>query len=169
MRFRLATAKFRLGQFGQPEVEHLGIAVRPQHDVFRLDVAVNDTCRMSGFERARHLDGQLDYSVQRQFRRADVMAQSAAFDKFRGYEVAAVLLTKIIDSDYVRMVEGAGGAGFAFQPADTLRAVQARGQEFQGRLSPQACVVSEINGTHSAATQFPDEAIVADHLAAEIL
>jgi hypothetical protein len=32
----------RRGQLGQPEIQHLGEAVRGHHDVFRLEVAVHD-------------------------------------------------------------------------------------------------------------------------------
>ena len=68
------------------------------------------------------------------------------------------------------MVERAGGAGLALQSAHALRIpARCERQEFQRRLPAQPRVVGEIDCPHSAATQFFDQAVVADHLAAETL
>src|SRR5262249_45980126 len=50
-----------LNQLRQPEIEHLHVAVSPNHDVFRLDVAVNNSLTMRGGERG----GGLRHDVQR--------------------------------------------------------------------------------------------------------
>jgi hypothetical protein len=38
----LSASGFFLNELGQPEVEHLNQAMRRQHDILRLDVAVDD-------------------------------------------------------------------------------------------------------------------------------
>src|SRR5262249_52821589 len=110
-----------------------------------------------------------DYLIEVQIRSSDIFAQRAAFDKFRRDEVAAVLLAKVVNGDDMRMVEGAGGTGFALQPTHSLRAVKAGRQKFQRGVSPQSRVISEVNRAHPTATEFPDQAVVPDHFAAETL
>ena len=53
--------RLRLGELGQAEVEHLHVAVGPQHDVFRLDVAVDDAGVVRGGERAGDADGDVEH------------------------------------------------------------------------------------------------------------
>ena len=43
-------------ELGQAEVEHLHVAIRPHHDVFRLDVTVGDPARVRGGQCARDLN-----------------------------------------------------------------------------------------------------------------
>ena len=45
---------------GDPEVEHLDLPLGRDHDVAGLDVAVDDSGRMSGGQRAGHLLGDAD-------------------------------------------------------------------------------------------------------------
>lgn len=43
--------------FGQAQIHHLHVAVKGEHDIGRLEVAVNDSPRMSDRERFRYLSG----------------------------------------------------------------------------------------------------------------
>ena len=44
----------------QPEIEHLDVAVWPQHHVLGLDVAMDEAPRVGGRERPGHLQHNLD-------------------------------------------------------------------------------------------------------------
>src|SRR5262249_43510496 len=58
--------KFVFRQLSEPEVEHLGITVRAQYVVFRLDVAMNYARRMCSIERARNLNCDFENLIERQ-------------------------------------------------------------------------------------------------------
>src|SRR4029077_7032418 len=48
------------GKFCNPEIEHFHVAVRPEHDVLRLDIAMDNACFVGGGERTRHLDREVN-------------------------------------------------------------------------------------------------------------
>ena len=45
---------------GQTEIQHLHIAIEANHDVGRLQIAMNDARAMRGAKRLQHLTGDLD-------------------------------------------------------------------------------------------------------------
>src|SRR6185436_2783639 len=132
-----------------PEVQHLRIAVRPQHDVLGLDVAMNYSGRVRGAERTRDLDRDFENLVERQVVGADVFTQGAALDIFGSDKVTAVLMAKIINGENVWMIQRAGGSRLTFQADDALRTVETRGQKLERCVPPQACVIREVNRAHA--------------------
>jgi hypothetical protein len=63
-----------LDQLGQPEVEHFDVAVPPDHDVLRLDVAVNYARCVGGLERGGDLDDDLQGLVNSDARLLQLLA-----------------------------------------------------------------------------------------------
>ena len=65
------------GKLCNPKVEHFHVAVRPEHDVLRLDVAMDNSRLVRGGERTRHLDRDVNSFTQLDLVRAsDVDAAS---------------------------------------------------------------------------------------------
>src|SRR6476620_6245380 len=58
LRRRLSEGGF--GKFRNPKVENLCVSVRSKHDVFRLDIAVDNAGFVRREECTRHLDGDID-------------------------------------------------------------------------------------------------------------
>ena len=58
--FRHRYRHFLFGKLCNPEVEHFHVSVRPEHDVLRVDVAMDNPGLMSSGERTRHLDRDVD-------------------------------------------------------------------------------------------------------------
>ena len=56
--------QFLLRELCNPEVEHFHVAVRPEHDVLRFDVAMNNSRVVRGGERTRYLDGDVNSFTQ---------------------------------------------------------------------------------------------------------
>ena len=71
---------------GDAEVEHLHVAVGPQHQVVGLDVAMDDRRGMRGRERRCRLDGDVEDLAQRQRAARDPLAQRLALDELRDEE-----------------------------------------------------------------------------------
>ena len=57
---RLRRRLLLFGEFGQTKIQHLYVAVVAQHDVFRLDVAMDDSC----FVRSCQSAGDLDCDIE---------------------------------------------------------------------------------------------------------
>ena len=109
----------------QAEVEHLHVAVGPDHDVLRLDVAVHDAGGMRGAERPRHLAADVDGRRQR-LRRLDERPQRPAVDQLLDdEELARRRLADVVDGDDVGVVEGGGGARLAQEALDDGRLLAA--------------------------------------------
>jgi hypothetical protein len=76
---------FLFGQLCNPEVEHFHVSVRPEHDVLRLDVAMDNAGFVSGGERACHLDRNIDGFANLHSPAQQTLPQGLAFDQFAGY------------------------------------------------------------------------------------
>jgi hypothetical protein len=64
------------------------------------------------------------------------------------------------------MVEGGGGAGFAFESFQRLGIVgDLFGEEFEGYEAAEARVFGFVHDAHATAAEFFDDAIVRDRLA----
>src|SRR5438477_8399305 len=77
--------QFLLRELCNPEVEHFHVAVRPEHDVLRFDVAMNGSRLMCGGERTRHLDRDVISFTQLHRSTSEAITQRLAFDQFTGY------------------------------------------------------------------------------------
>ena len=55
------------GKLCNPKVEHFHVSVRPEHDVLRLDVAMDNSRFVSGGERTCHLDRDVNSFTQLAF------------------------------------------------------------------------------------------------------
>src|SRR5215467_11464730 len=109
---------------------------------------MNYAGRVGGIECTRNLNCEFDNLVERQITGADMIPQSAAFNKLRSDKVTAIFPAKVIDRNNVRMIERARGSGLTFQTEYALRTVEARRQEFERGRPPQSRVVSEVNSAH---------------------
>ena len=55
---------FLFGKLCNPKVEHFHVSVRPEHDVLRLDVAMDNARFVRSGERTRHLDRDVNSFTQ---------------------------------------------------------------------------------------------------------
>ena len=92
-------------KLGQAEVKDFHVAVRPQHDVFRLDVAVHDPTRVRSRQCARDLTRDHEGFIDRQRAALEPLPQRLAIDELADDEGSAVHIAEIVDDEDVRMVE----------------------------------------------------------------
>ena len=96
MRQRFSMGFFGRRHAGQAEVEHLDVAVAPDHDVLGLDVAMHDAVRVGGGERAGDLAADVDDGVERQAGLcAQARAKRLAVDQFLHHVVPAIVVCPI--------------------------------------------------------------------------
>lgn len=152
-------------QAGQAEIDHLGVAVVPHHDVFGFDVPVHNPGGVGRGQRPGHLAGEVH-----QFRQGKAPGrerpQRLPLDEFHDEEGLAQALVHVVDRTDVGVVQSGGGAGFAPKPLQALGVLGVfLGQELEGHGAGQPRVLSLVDDPHPAAPQPFRDAVVRDGLA----
>src|SRR6266446_2274015 len=96
---------FLFGKLRNPKVEHFRVSVRPEHDVLRLDVAMDNAGFVGGGERTRHLDRDVNSFTQLHSTAHQTLKQCLAFDQFTGYIMSRVILADLVNRQDVWMIE----------------------------------------------------------------
>ena len=73
-------------ELGQPEIEDFRVAIRPDHHVLGLHVAMDDPRRMRGSQSGRDLNAQRDGLVERHRPTAKTLSQRLPADELHGDE-----------------------------------------------------------------------------------
>ena len=151
----LGRERVGLDELGESKVEHFHVPVGAQHDVLGLDVAVEDVRLVSGGERARDADRDVDdLADAERLAGVEAVAQRLPFDVLGRDEVPRLLLPHLVDGNDVGVVELRGRARLALEPAHTLGVFgEALRQELQGDFPPQGGVLGEVNLSHAADTE----------------
>ena len=151
----------RTDELGQAEVEHLHVAVRPHHHVFRLDVAMDDCSRMRRHQRAGDLRRDRHGLTNRQSPAREPLSQRFALDEFGDDERAAVEIAEIVNHHDVRMIERGHGTGLEVKPAQAI-SVDAARQQFERNVALEVRIVRLVDLPHATGAQPRDDAIVGE-------
>ena len=147
--------RLALGQFGDPEIEDLGVAAARNHDVVGLQVAMDDATAVRARQPLRYL---------RQNRR-DLVAATAyplperfAVDELHRQKRNAVRRSRIENGHDGRMVERGRRASLPHEALHPIgRAGPGRGQDLERHPAAEDHVTSGVDLSHAAgADQFLD-------------
>ena len=109
----------RVERLGQAEVEHLDRPVRPQLDVGRLQVAMDDAVLVGGFDRFDDLSRDWQCFVERKRTLGDAVGERRAMDELEHQRVCPPLLESVDRAD-VGMVERREQVRFALESRDAV-------------------------------------------------
>ena len=148
------------------EIEDLHVAVRPQHQVVGLDVAVHDRGGVRGRERRGGLNGDVEDLAQRERTALQPLAHRFAFDEFGNDEARRLVIADFVDGQDVRMIERRRGPRFLQKPGQPLRVgAELASQHFQRDLPAEHRVGGAIHLAHAAAPEQAMNLIAADGVA----
>ena len=134
----------------EAEVENLRRAVRSDHDVFGLEIAMDDAGRMRRGETVSDTGRDRKKPAQRN-RLSDGVAQRFATDQFHDQPRLAAGRREIMNGDDVAMIQGRRAPGLSLESRQALAvAQQFSRQDFDSHLSPEARVARAIDLPHSA-------------------
>ena len=154
----------------QPEIKNLGVAALGDEYVRRFDVAVDDAFFVRCVERVSHFYAQLQQQIHRQRLAPDTMLERLPFEMLHHNEVPAVLLPDLVNRADVRMIQRGSGARLPLKSLQRIGiARQFLGQKLQGDVAAEARVLSLVDDSHSAATEFLDDFVVGNDLAGQNL
>ncbi len=118
------------GDLGHAEVQDLRLSSLGDEDVRRLDVSVHDPDAMSGLERIRHLNAQIDHTRNRRRPVRDRVRERLPTHSFHHEEGTCVVLADIVHRADVRMIERGRRPRLALEAGACVSAVgEARRQK----------------------------------------
>jgi hypothetical protein len=95
----------------------------------------------------------------------NMLAQGLAVNEFHGDERTMILLANVVDGANAGVVESGSGVGFAAKALQSLGILRhVFGQKLEGDGAVQASVLGFVDHTHSASTEFFNDAKVRDGL-----
>ncbi len=153
-------------RLGQAEVDELHLARRRQHDVRRLEVAVNHTLGVGFLEAGDDLDGDGQRVVDRHRPADQALGQRFAVDPLEDEVGRPVQPFQAVDGGDVRMTEGGEDARFALEPPQAPGiAAEGVGQALDGDFPIERGVEGAVDAAHAARTQQVEDLVAADLLA----
>src|SRR5262249_20501453 len=159
---------FLFREFCNSKVEHLHISVRPEHDVLRLDVAMNNSRLVSGGERTRDLDSDVDSFTQLYRSAGQTLTQRLAFDQFAGDIMNRAILADLVNGQDVWMIEPYYCVRFLLKPLQVLRiASKTYGQQLECGLAARDNIGGQINFAHPAGADSLGNFVVTERLTDE--
>ena len=150
---------------GQAEIDHLGVAVVPHHDVLGLDIPVHDPGGMGRGQRLGHLADEV-HQLGQGGTPGRERPQRLPLDQLHDEEGLALVLVDVVDRADVGMVQGGGGAGLAPEPLQPLGIPGILlGQELEGDAAAEAGVLGLVDDPHAAAAERLQREVVGEGLA----
>jgi hypothetical protein len=131
------------------EVEQLDRSVGAAKDVPGFDVAMNDTERVSGFERGARLNSEIDHLMRRQRSALEHAIEARPFEELERDVWRSVGDIGGEDADNVRMLDPK--LGFALEPSDQLRVASRRQNLDRNRCSVR--IGPPIHEPHAARSE----------------
>jgi hypothetical protein len=123
----------------EAEVENLDAAIFGQHDVFRLEVAVNDAGGVRGGQAVGDLRGDFEQLAGRDGLAGEQRAERFALDEFADDVLLAGFNADVVNGNDVGVVERGNGAGFALKAAAQIGAGCAFfAEDFDGDIAVEA-------------------------------
>ena len=153
---------------GQPKVQNLGVAALGDKYVCGLDVAVNDSLAVRGVQSIGNPNRQAQQHIGVHRLSGDAMLQRGAVQIFHGDERFAAVIVNFVDGANVRMIQRGCRLRFALKAAEYLRIFgDIVRQKLQRHKAAELQILSLVNHTHAAATEFFDDPVVRNSLADE--
>ena len=140
-------------RFRQPEVHQLGARLR-QHDVARLQVAMDYPTLVRFFQSFANLDSQFQNLLERQRALVQSIGQRFAVQKFHHQVVDPVLMSYVVQRADMGMVQRRNGARFPVEALLGLRVIgKVGGQNLDGDRAIQTSIARAIHFAHAARTK----------------
>jgi hypothetical protein len=158
------TIASRLGQLGQAEVQDLRVTVLGDHDVFRLDLAMNDAGSVRGRKCGGHLRRDRQPFIERPIPpRRQRVTQRPAADELLDDEVGGSVGADVVHRGGVRMAQRGGRAGLLLEAVAAFGiARELRRQNFQRDAAPEPRVLGFVHLTHATFAKLDQDLVRPD-------
>lgn len=111
---------FCRSDFGEAEIENLGVAAAGIEDVGRLNVTMNDAGGVGGVESVGDFNASAEQHIGVERTAIDFVLQGDAVKKLHGNERLAIVIADFVDRADIGMVERGCGTGFTAEAFECL-------------------------------------------------
>jgi hypothetical protein len=144
-------AGFGLSELGQAEVEDFGAAIFGDENIFRLQVAMDDSFFVRCGQSVRNLQRVVESLAYSNRAAAQTVPQSFSFEQFGDNVRRAFIRADVEDRQNVGMIQGRGGKGLLLEPAQAVGVQRKRlWQNLDGNFAFEAGVAGAVNLAHPA-------------------
>jgi hypothetical protein len=151
---------------GETEVDEFGAAARREHDVRRLEVAVDHTLAVRLFEPLDDLHGDGNRLAYGHRSLREPMRQRSAIDSLEDQIRRALEPLEPVDGGDVRMAQRGEDTRFALEAPEAAGiAVKGPRQRFDGDFATETGIERAIDGTHAAGTEQIEDLVASKALA----
>ena len=149
---------------GQTHIGQLHDALRVDHDVLGLDVAVDQAVGVGVLEGVADLDDDLDgFLLAEDVPVGDVVGDGLALDVLHDEIVVAARLADVDGLDDVRVVELAGGLPFLVEPLHVLGILaESTRQDLDRDAAVEAELLALIDDGHRAGAELAEDLVPGD-------
>ena len=148
-------------QFRQTKVENFNLAVRRDHHVAGLDVAMDDTASVRGGKCIGSLQSDRQSTLERQRATVHELPHVSTLDVLHGDEVNAIDLVEVEDGADVWVVQRGSEARFTFKTFEVCFACgQFGGQNFDNQGAAEFGIDGFIDSALSALTELLENLII---------
>jgi hypothetical protein len=152
----------RVRELREAEVQDFHGPVRPQLDVGRLQVAVDDSLVVRRLERLGDLFRDADGIVKRDRAAPQPLRQVLAFHQLHDEGAHITRFFETVDVGDVRVVQGREGLGFACETCDPVGIVPKVAQHLDRNVSIEPGVARAIDLAHAARADQRDDFVRAE-------
>ena len=139
------------------------MAARRHEDIRRLDVAMDDSLRVRGFQCVGHLNGDVQQPAERHRLFGNHLLEGLAFQQLHDDEVLAIMLADVMDRTDGRVIQGRGSSSLPLESLQCLRvAGEIGGKKLQRDGSAESRVFGVVHDSHPALAELREHAIVRD-------
>jgi hypothetical protein len=151
---RLRVSEQGIRQLGDSEVEDLQESVRRNHEVFRLEVPMDDADSVRAREPVHELRAEIHDAAHRQGTARQKLANGLPVDELHREVGHAGGMPDLIDRHDVRMIQRGGRARLLREPQKPFPIRQETGgQNFQGHIATEAAVARTVHLPHRSGSQ----------------
>ena len=137
---------------GDAEISNLDRSIQREHQIRRLDVTMNYLVLLGKLKRLGSIPGGVHgpnnieptFSLKQLFK-------AAALEILHRHIVMVTLVSSIVDLDYIRMIQAAGGAGLLEEALNEILILgEPRSQDLQGDRAVQRKLACQVDCSHGA-------------------
>ena len=162
-RLRIVQKRHRL-ILGKSKIENLDHTASRQKDVFRFEIPMHYASVMGSYQPADDLSSNFQGLRGSQVRTLHPLAERFTFQQLHDRKGHAILTTKVVDGEDVRVRESCDALRLAFEAGMRLGIVRhVFGEDLDGDIPLKPRISGTIHLTHSARAQE-----LADRIGAEI-